>query len=200
VPDSLKHLEERAELICSLSWPARQPEAAASYKRPVGRPIRRDGPTTHQMPNCPLSLLRDADAFEEFYRNHLTELRTRVREPWAFHIQLVIPDGFHRKLLPITWPNAKSDPFPPDQLIDLHEHLVSLADKLWLNLQDYYVASVMILQDTGMTILAIHELYRWLWATKDEPDVDYAVIDRLRTGYAQLARSMLQRGDEEMAA
>jgi hypothetical protein len=112
VPDSLKHLEERAEIICSLSWPARQPEAAASYKRPVGRAARHDGPTTHQMPNCPLSLLRDADAVEEFYRNYLTELRTRVREPWAFHIQLVIPDGFHRKLLPITWPNAKSGPFP----------------------------------------------------------------------------------------
>ena len=193
----MNYLDERAEIICSLSWPARRPEAAASTKFTVGRPIPTDETSTHQMPNCPLSLLRDADSFEEFYRKHLTEIHTKVREPWAFHIQVIIQDGIQRKLLPNKWPNATVGPYPPDQLKDLPKNLNWMADSHWLYLQTFNVASVMIVEHTGMTIPAIHELYRWLWATKD--GLDYQATDRLRLGYAQLARDMLQRGDDGMA-
>jgi hypothetical protein len=206
VSESLDHLEERAEINCSLSWPAGAVavsslnEAVGRFKPSVGRTLRPEGSTIHQLPNCPLRLVRNADAFEEFYRKPLAEVHTKVGEPWNFDVQLMIPNNFHRKFLPPEWPRLTGGPFPPDQLPGLHQQLISTAESMWINMQLFYVASVMTVEKTGMTIHALQDLYRWLWTIKEGPDLTHEDIDSLRTGYLRLARSRLQSGDYEMAA
>jgi hypothetical protein len=106
-------LEDEIELICKFSWPAHGPGPART-ERTVSRDARRDRPTVYQMPGFHISLLHDADAFERFCRDHLTELRTRIQDPWEFWFEIALPDDerFLRRFVPPELSSSKTGPFP----------------------------------------------------------------------------------------
>jgi hypothetical protein len=196
-------LEDVIELICKFRWPA---HGAGPYKseRSIIRDARRDSPTVYQMPGFYVTLLRNADAFERFCNDHLTELRTRIQDPWEVWVETVVPDGYplFRRMVPPGLSSSKFGPNPADQLEDVHEILRVMVDTFWTDtLQVCQAMNFKFLEDTGMTCGAMLASYKWLWGTKDEshPDLE-AVDDRLRTGYIQAARVMLREGDDETAA
>ena len=196
-------MEDVIELICKVRWPA---QGSGPYKseRSIIRDARRDSPTVYQMPGFHVTLLRDADAFERFCNDHLTELRTRIQDPWEVWVEAVVPDGYPllRRMVCHGLSSSKFGPNPLDQLEDMHEILRGITDSHWTStLQVWEVMNFKSLEDTGMTCCAMHASYKWLWGTKDEshPDLE-AVDDRLREGYAQAARVMLRKGDDETAA
>ncbi len=146
--------------------------------------------------------MRDADAFEEFCENHLIGLRTQVRDSWEVLFEVACADVVLRRFLPPMIVPATFGPFPADQLMNAHHVLRQSADHLWTSrLQAHRVANVEVFKGTGMTIQALHTLYRWLWGTKDgSGDNLVALDDRIRKGYTQLARSLLEKGDDGAAA
>lgn len=191
--------EQEIELACTLRWPARR--QAGTFQKTIGRGA--DTPVTYEMPSFPVSLLRDANAFEEFCKSHLTELRTWVQQPWEFWFEVVCDNVIIRQSLPPMILPVTSGPFPADQLTNAHNEFRRAADMLWTaSLQTYQIASVQIFKSgIGMTSHALHDLYRWLWGGKDGvgPDLE-SVDDRLRTYYTRLAKSTLEKGAAGTAA
>ncbi len=108
-------MEDQIELICKFRWPAHGPGSFRS-ERTIGRDTRHDSREVFQMPGFHISLLRDTDAFERFCSDHMTELRTRIRDPWEFWVEVVPDDDLRmlRRFLPEKFHNPKFGPFPAD--------------------------------------------------------------------------------------
>lgn len=194
--------EQLIKLVCTLRWPACS--QAGTFQKTIGRAVesRANSTTQYQMPAFPVSLLRDADAFEEFCETHLTGLRTQVREPWEFWFNVECDNVVIRRSLPALSTPLPHGPYAADHLTDAHTELRQAADLMWtVCLQSHQVANVQIFKQTGMTVGAIREIYMWLWGIKEEPLTDAMSVDGcLRTSHMRLARNMLEKGDEETAA
>lgn len=190
--------EELIELVCTISWPAQA--QAGTFQKTVGRVAQT--PTTYQMPGFPVSLLRDAGAFDNFCEPYLTELQTQVQEPWEFWFSFEADNHIIRQALPPVFLPVTQGPYPADRLVGASLELRRFADLLWMQLQTYQVAGVQIFKaGIGMTSHAVHDLYRWFWGNKDRLLPSFETVDdRLREGYVSLARRKLSEDAEAMAA
>lgn len=190
--------EELIELMCTISWPVRA--QAGTFQKSVGRAAQTSA--TYQMPSFPVSLLRDAGAFDDFCEPHLTELQTQVREPWEFWFNVNTKNNIIRQALPPVFLPVIQGPLPAYQLVDASRKLRWNADMVWVALQTYQTASIQVFKaGIGMTSHAVHDLYRWFWGNKDRLLSGFETVDdRLREGYVSLARETLSEDDEAMAA
>ena len=194
--------EQTIELICTLRWPAHR--QAGTFQKTIGRDTGTPGiPATYQMPSFPISLLRDANAFEEFCKAHLDELCSRIQQSWEFSYDVMCNNSIVRQSLPPVILPMTFGPFSASKLANAHNELRIAADILWTsNLQTHQIASVQVFKSgIGMTSDAFHDLYRWLWGTKDGAETNLDSIDaRLKSHYTRLAKSALEKSDDEAAA
>ena len=190
--------EDQIRLVCTLNWPASN--IAGTFQKTIGRSS--ESPSQHQMPAFPITLLRDAGAFETFCRTHLTSVRTQISEPWEFWYEVQCDNATLRRSLPTLMFPVIRGPYSPELIANPHNELRQAADTVWTSLlQTHQVEGVHLFRDTGMVQSAFQEIYAWLWGMKDGEELELAATDtRLRTEYMDLARKRLEAGDEGTAA
>jgi hypothetical protein len=191
-------MEEQVKLACALRWPALR--QAGTFQKTIGRST--EAPAVYVVPSFPVSLLRDANAFESYCKPHLVELSAQVQEPWEFWFDAECDSSITRQALPPMILPVTFGPYPAGRMASAYGEIRQCADLQWTQLQTYELASVQVFKaGIGMTSHALHDVYRFFWGTKDGSLPNLTSVDnRLRESYTELARSNLQKGDKDTAA
>jgi hypothetical protein len=195
MPDDI---EDHIKLVCTLNWPARN--QAGTFQKTIGRPV--ESASRYQLPAFPISLLRDADAFEAFCRTDLSDVQAEISEPWEFWYEVECYNTTLRRALPGLILPVTFGPFPAELITNPFEEFRQAADIMWTSqLQTHQVEGVHLFRDTGMVQSAFQDIYAWFWGIKDEGELELSATDaQLRAEYIRLASRKLAAGDEEAAA
>lgn len=198
---NFEQIESTIQVRCSATWPS-QVDGGSSFQRNIGRSRNDSVLTEYSILAFPLSLLRDAAAFERLCRRELPSLLIQVDQSWDLHLDFDLGGVAQRVLFPPTIYGATVGPGPPDASVDdVQKQIAFFSDQYWCSLQIYYANNLAVVEATGMTSHALDAVYRWFWAAKDGPNRASPDVDNLLvTEYLQLAREAVSEGDDEMAA
>lgn len=196
----IEQVEQHIKVRCWFTESSEE-HSGSSFQRTIGRNLRRNTRLNHQMPEFPLTLVRNKASFNRFCAEQLRDLPGKIGDFGDLHLDLIPSGGTQRVLLPPVVHGITCSSLPTESVSDLAKVIAEIADNHWSALQAHRVENIALLESTGMTDHALHAVYRWFWASKDGPNRHPVTIDSLLVEeYLQLARNAMHSGNSEMTS
>lgn len=196
----LMNIEHEIGVRCRVAWPYTESKPL-SFQRSVGTTFNRDRKSRCELPEFPISLLRNETSTNYFFDKHVKEIQKHVKESWCLEIDYNLQHVTGREMLPSIVYGSTIGSFATDDLMRLKEFVVEAVDYAWCGLQASYVESLAAEVSTGVCGSFLDDLYKQQWFRKDGPNRRLQDIDsRLFAEYRELAKAKLRQDDLEMAA
>lgn len=196
----IEQVEQNIKLRCWFTEPS-EVDSGSSFQRTIGRNSTRSARLDHQIPEFPLTLVRNKAAFNRFCTEQLQDLPGKIGDFSDLHLDLVPLGGTQRVLLPPVIHGTTCSSLPTESVSDLAKVIAEIADIHWSALQAYRVENIALLESTGMTDHALQAVYRWFWASKDGPNRHPVTTDSLLVEeYLQLAMNARHSGNNKMTS